>query len=124
MKFFKTNFSGCLILNHLYFVLTFFCLLEPTTGHHIEYVMQKVNDIQFLRFLDLYYLLIYLNLYPTVYVYFNCLLYCRWSNGLVVKVLDSQSKSLVFKTTGWLQGRLNLLSFRGRSNEYQEFFLV
>ena len=27
-----------------------------------------------------------------------------WSNGLVVKVLDSQSRGHVFKTTGWLQG--------------------
>ena len=26
------------------------------------------------------------------------------ANGLVVKVLDSQSKGPVFKTTGWLQG--------------------
>ena len=31
-----------------------------------------------------------------------------WSNGLVVKALDSQSRSPVFKTTGWLQGRLSL----------------
>ena len=44
-----------------------------------------------------------------------------WSNGLVVKALDSQSRSPVFKTTGWLQGRLSLSFFRGRWNEYQEF---
>ena len=37
-----------------------------------------------------------------------------YNYGLVVKALDSQSKSLVFKTTGWLQGRLSLSSFRGR----------
>ena len=37
-----------------------------------------------------------------------------WSNGLVVKALDSQSKGLVFKTIGWLQGRLSLSSFRGQ----------
>ena len=37
-----------------------------------------------------------------------------WSNGLVVKMLDSQSGGPVFKTTGWLQGRLSLLSFRRR----------
>ena len=37
-----------------------------------------------------------------------------WSNGLVVKVLDSQSRGPVIKTTGWLQGRLSLSSFRGR----------
>ena len=37
-----------------------------------------------------------------------------WSNGLVVKVLDSQSRGPVFKTTGWLQGRLSLSSSRGR----------
>ena len=33
--------------------------------------------------------------------------------GLVVKALDSQSRGPVFKTTGWLQGRLSLPSFRG-----------
>ena len=32
---------------------------------------------------------------------------------IVVKVLDSQSRGPVFKTTGWLQGRLRLSSFRG-----------
>ena len=37
-----------------------------------------------------------------------------WSNGLVVKALDSQSRSPVFKTTEWLQGRLSPSSFRGR----------
>ena len=37
-----------------------------------------------------------------------------WSNGLVVMVLDSQSRGPMFKTTGRLQGRLNLSSFRGR----------
>ena len=43
-----------------------------------------------------------------------------WSNGLVVKALDSQSKGQGYKTTGWLQGRLNLSSFRGQSIEYLE----
>ena len=37
-----------------------------------------------------------------------------WSYSLVVKALDSQSRGPVFKTTGWLQGRLSLSSFRGR----------
>ena len=32
----------------------------------------------------------------------------QWSHDLVVKALDSQSRGLVFKTTGWLQGRLSL----------------
>ena len=36
------------------------------------------------------------------------------NHGLVVKALDSQSRGPVFKTTGWLQGRLSLSSFRGR----------
>ena len=36
------------------------------------------------------------------------------SNGLVVKTLDSQSRSPLFKTTGLLQGRVSLSSFRGR----------
>ena len=35
-------------------------------------------------------------------------------NDLVVKVLDSQYRGPMFKTTGWLQGRLSLSSFRGR----------
>ena len=38
----------------------------------------------------------------------------NWSNGLVVKALDSQSRGPVFKTAGWLQGRLSLSSSRGR----------
>ena len=37
-----------------------------------------------------------------------------WSNGLVVKVLDSQSSGPVLKTTRWLQGQLSLSSFRCR----------
>ena len=36
------------------------------------------------------------------------------NNDLVAKVLDSQSRGPVFKTTGWLQGRLSLSSLRGR----------
>ena len=37
-----------------------------------------------------------------------------FSKGLVIKVLDSQTRGPVFKTTGWLNGWLNLSSFRGR----------
>ena len=44
----------------------------------------------------------------------------QWSNGLVFKALDSQSRVLGFKITGWLQGQLSLSSFRGRSIEHQE----
>ena len=36
-----------------------------------------------------------------------------WSIGLVLKALDSQSRGPVFKTSGWLQGRLSISSFRG-----------
>ena len=36
-----------------------------------------------------------------------------WSNGLVVNPVDSQSRSTVFKTTGWLQDWLSLSSFWG-----------
>ena len=36
-----------------------------------------------------------------------------WSNGLVVKALDSQSRGSMFKTTGWLQGQLSLSSLGG-----------
>ena len=41
----------------------------------------------------------------------------KWSNlnnDLVVKALESESRCPVFKTTGWLQGRLSISSFRGR----------
>ena len=34
-------------------------------------------------------------------------------NGLVVKALNCQSKGPWFETSGWLQGRLSLSSFRG-----------
>ena len=34
-------------------------------------------------------------------------------NGLVAKVLGSQSRSLMVKTIEWLQGRLSLSFFRG-----------
>ena len=43
------------------------------------------------------------------------------SNGLVVKLLHSQSKDPMFKTTGWFQARIILSSFQGQRNEYQEF---
>ena len=36
-----------------------------------------------------------------------------WSNGLVVNAVDSQSRSTVFKTIGWLQDWLSLSSFWG-----------
>ena len=38
------------------------------------------------------------------------------SNSLVVKALDSKSRGPELKTTGWLQSRLSLSSFLGRSN--------
>ena len=41
-------------------------------------------------------------------------LYLQISNGLVVKALDSQFRGPVLKTTGLLQGRLSLSSFRVR----------
>ena len=41
-------------------------------------------------------------------------------NGLLVKVLDSQTRIAVFKTIGWLQGWLSLLLFQVRQIEYQE----
>ena len=36
------------------------------------------------------------------------------THSLVVEVLDFQSRGPVFKTTGWLQGRLSLSAFQGR----------
>ena len=52
--------------------------------------------------------------------YFFHLFVSKWSSGLVARALDSQSRSLVFKTTGWLQGWRSFSSFQGYSNEYQE----
>ena len=37
------------------FCFGFLYLLDPTIGYHIENMMQKVNDKQFLRYLDLHY---------------------------------------------------------------------
>ena len=42
------------------------------------------------------------------------------SNGLVVRMLDSQTRGLEFKTASWLQDQLNLLPFQGQLSEYQE----
>ena len=36
----------------------------------------------------------------------------NWSDGLVVRGLDSQSRDLKFKTTRWLLGQLHLSLFR------------
>ena len=38
----------------------------------------------------------------------------------MVKMLDSRSRGLEFKTARWLQDQLKLLPFRGRLSEYQE----
>ena len=40
--------------------------------------------------------------------------YIPLSNGLVGKALGFQSRGPVFESTGWLQDRLGLSSFRGR----------
>ena len=42
-----------------------------------------------------------------------CSMILLWTNSLVVKVLDSQSRGPAFKTTRWLQSQLSLSSFRG-----------
>ena len=39
----------------------------------------------------------------------------------MVKVLDFQSRGLIFEITGWLQNDLSLSSFQGWSIAYQEF---
>ena len=49
-----------------------------------------------------------------VFLFIYIYIFFLWSNGLVVKMMDSRSRGSVFKTTGWLQGRLSLSSFRGR----------
>ena len=89
---------------HISFVFTYFYKMLHTSFH------QFVNNLYILRkyFVDIQILYSYIknkskvNSLSTPY------------NGLVVKMLDSQSRGPVFKTTGWLQGRLSLSSFRGR----------
>ena len=55
-----------------------------------------------------------LNIYFTSWItYFN-------PYGLVVVLMDSQARGSMLKTTGWLQGRLNLSSLQDQSNEYQD----
>ena len=88
-------------------------------------LVKFVEDILRLKYTSnsiwFYYLL---NGYPIVNQLLNYLiisqmisstpLYLQISNGLVVKALDSQSRGPVLKTTGLLQGRLSLSSFRVR----------
>ena len=67
----------------------------------------------FLLYISLPALAIFL---PKIF-YFYLKLSISWSNDLVVKVLDSQSRGTVFKTTGWLQGHPSKVD----KNEDQEF---
>ena len=46
---------------------------------------------------------------------FFMLFYLTWSNGLMFRVLDFQSRGRRFKTTKWCQGRLSLSLFQGQS---------
>ena len=39
----------------------------------------------------------------------------------LVKALYSQSRGPEFKTSGWFQDQLSILSYQSPSNEYQEF---
>ena len=52
--------------------------------------------------------------------YFFHIFVSNWSNGLVLRTLNSKSRGLVFKTTEWLQGWLSFSFFWGHSNEDQE----
>ena len=41
------------------------------------------------------------------------------NHGLIIRVMDSPSKGLGFRTTGWLQRGLSLSSIQGQLNECQ-----
>ena len=74
----------------------------------------KANDFYFYAAL---YLLVYnsdLLLFLLLSCHYKCL-----SCGAMTWPFPIQGPE--FKTSGWLQGRLTLSSFRGRSNEYKEF---
>ena len=45
-----------------------------------------------------------------------------WSNDLVGKTLDSESRGYVFKSTGWPQGRRRFLPFRGQCMSTRGFW--
>ena len=44
-----------------------------------------------------------------------------WSNHLMIRVYVYKTRDPMFKTLRWLKNCLNLLSFKGQSNEYQGF---
>ena len=88
MSFVMTDeFSGCCGLQPTFLFLT--CSSLMNYGHIIKILALQIFEA-FVR------------------IFFNVNL---WSNGLVVKALDSQSRGPVFKTSEWLQGRLSLSSF-------------
>ena len=47
-----------------------------------------------------------------------------WNNGLVVRMLDSQSRVSKFKIVSWVQGWLNFSSFQDLSNKYKELLMT
>ena len=55
----------------------------------------------------------YYNMEQKIYISGKKNLTLKIHNGLVVKALDYQPTDPVFKTTGWIQGRLRLSSFQG-----------
>ena len=46
----------------------------------------------------------FVSLEVALYLYKSTIRPCIWSNGIVVKALDHESRGPVVKTTGWLQG--------------------
>ena len=64
------------------------------------------------------------------FLFFPSVPVCQWLsvcniNGSVIfKGTGFQSRSIVFKIAGWLQGRLNLTSFRGRAQVISENSVV
>ena len=72
----------------LVFCFDFLYLLNPTIGHHIEDMTQKVNDRQLLRFLDLHYVLISLkSLSHGLALPEHELIVCRCSSRRIPKYL-------------------------------------
>ena len=89
-----------------------FCFLLYISLPALAIFLPKIFYFYLKLSISCYFLFLFLFFY-----FFYLKLSISWSNDLVVKVLDSQSRGTVFKTTGWLQGHPSKVD----KNEDQEF---
>ena len=102
-----SNFSqvldGCISIPNRKTCLTYAREIE------LPWVENKLPRTRLIPFLNS-------DIFKSVYVsIFNILsktmVLVLWSNGIVLRVLDSEFRGPRFKITGWFQGRLSLSSF-------------